>query len=154
MSSKTGTTNFELFEMAKQNNIKLDDVIMMDEITKLENNKDYNLIVNLQKTGQNGSHWVCLIIRNKKYLYIDSFGAIPPMTLIKHCVQNNFKLGYSAYICQEFASQKCGLYCLQCIKHLQNSKQNTLYVMANNYVNKYEPNRKLNEKIVLKNLTK
>ena len=98
-----GLTNFELVKLAKLNNIKLglDDVIMMDEVSKLTKNKNYyNLIVNLQQTGQGGSHWVCLMIRKKKWLVIDSFGGYPHPIIVKKCIKDKNSLAYSAYICQ------------------------------------------------------
>ena len=147
-----GLTNIELFDIAKKNNIALDNVIMIDEIQEFSNKDNLNLIVNLQTSGNSGSHWVCLIIRNKHWLYIDSFGAYPHFRIMKHCLKNKYKLGYSAYICQDLKSQRCGYYCLQCIKYLQNSKATNIYDIANKYVNEYEPNRKTNEKIVMKAL--
>ena len=147
-----GLTNFELFDIAKANNIKLDDVIMMDEIEQIKPKNNYNVIVNLQNSGQGGSHWICLIIRNKNWLYVDSFGGYPHLRIIKHCLKNNKNLGYSAYICQDLKAQTCGLYCLKCIQYLQTTKEKDLYSNANSYVNQYEPNRKLNEKLLYKNI--
>ena len=126
-----GLTNFELFDIAKKKNIKLGDVIMIDEIKHLKKNKNYNLIVNLQKTGDSGSHWVCLIIRKNKWLYIDSFGAYPNLIIMKQCLKSKNNLGYSAYICQHLKSQTCGYYCLYCIQYLQNTNENNLYEQAN-----------------------
>ena len=148
--SELGLTNIELMDLAKENDIQLDNVIMMDEVLKLNKNKNHNLIVNLQNTGQGGSHWVCLIIRGKKWLYIDSFGGCPHPIIIKQCLKNKYQLGYSAYICQDLKSQRCGYYSLQSIKHLQNSDEKDLFDNANTYVNKYEPNRLENEKILMK----
>lgn len=144
-----GLTNFQLLDLAKDNNIKLDKVIMMDEILDLKVKKKHNLILNLQDTGGSGSHWVAFIVRPKKCLYIDSFGAFPHPTIVKWCLQNKLQLGYSAYICQDLKSQKCGYYCLQAIKATQQSTAHNLYDKANQYINQYEPNRKTNESIVM-----
>ena len=43
-----GLTNIELFDIAKKNNIALDNVIMIDEIQEFSNKDNLNLIVNLQ----------------------------------------------------------------------------------------------------------
>lgn len=153
-STNIALTNFDLIELAKKNNIHLDDVIMVDEVIQLKTNKDYNLIVNLQQTGQGGSHWIALITRGNKYLYIDSFGGYPHFIIVKHCLKHKFNLGYSAYICQDLKSQRCGYYCLKAIKYIQNSKANNLYDNANKYVNEYEPERLINEKIVMKHIIK
>ena len=147
-----GLTNFELQDIAHKNNIKLDLVIMMDELLTLKK-QNYNLILNLQDTGVgNGTHWICLITRGNNALYIDSFGGFAHPTVIKWCLYNDLHLGFSNYICQSLKSQRCGYYSLQAIKQIQDATAQNLYDKGNAYVNLYEPSRKANEKIVMQKL--
>ena len=150
-STKDGLTNFELFDIAEAHNIDLDGIKMMDEITKLKSKKNFNLIINLQDVGESGSHWVCMIMKGSKVLYIDSFGGFPHPLVMKWCLKHKKQLGYSAYITQDLRSQSCGYFCLYAIQYLQHCKENNLFEKGNAYVNVYEPGTKLNEKILMKN---
>jgi len=144
-----GLTNYELVKIGKINDIdiKINNIMMVDEIIKIK--KSGNYIINLEKRGKGGSHWIALLVRNKKWCYIDSFGAFPSSIILKHCKNNNFNLGYSNYICQAIRSTRCGIYSLQAIKYLQYTNSNNIYDEANLYVNNYEPDEKNNEKIVM-----
>ena len=145
-----GLTNHELFDISKKNNIKLTDVLMVDELNKLKHNSNRNMIINLDKKGGNGSHWTCLIIKKRKACYVDSFGAMPHKNVIKFCMKHGLGLFYSAYICQSLDSKSCGFYCMKAIKFLQSSCDKDLFENANQYINLYEPLfEKQNEQIVL-----
>ena len=140
--------NNELYIIAKTNKIQLNHVLMMDEVVKLPRG-DVNVILNLEDTGESGSHWVAFIIKGNNAFYCDSFGGMPPKILQEFCKNRKLHLGYNFYICQSLKSIQCGLYSLQCIKYLQHIPAELLFEIANNYINSYEPlleNR--NEKIV------
>jgi len=154
--NSAGTTNFELIEIAEKNNIdvKIEDVMMMDMLKDIKLKSRHNLIVNLQDSGEGGSHWEAVVIRGKKCLVVDSFGCSPHRDIIRFCMKNKLKLAYTKYICQELKSVRCGIYSLQAIRYLQNSTAKTLYDDANNYVNEYGPlTLKENENIVMGGLT-
>jgi hypothetical protein len=150
-----GTTNHQLIKIAKMNNIKLkiNDVMMMDMIFDIKLGRYHNLILNLADLGENGTHWVCMVIRGKKCLIIDSFGCTPDKKIIKFCLDNKLNLAFSKYICQELKSVRCGIYCLQAIKYLHDSTATNLFNDANDYVNLYEPlYENTNERIVMDDL--
>ena len=153
--NSAGTTNFELVEIAQKNNIdiKIDDIMMMDMLKDIRLKSRHNFILNLQDTGQSGTHWFAILIRGKKCLVVDSFGCMMHRDVIRFCMKNGLKLAYSKYICQELKSVGCGLYSLQAISYLQNSTAGTLYDNANDYINLYGPlKEKENENIVMEGL--
>mgnify|MGYP003383842641 CR=1 FL=1 len=136
-----GSTNFELVEIAKNNGIKLkiNDIMMMNMLSKIKLKKNMNLILNLADLKQGGSHWVLFLIRDKKALYIDSFACKPSSEVIDFCLKYSLQLGYSNYICQKLVSSRCGIYCIQGLKYLQKTNGSNLYCKGNEYINKYEP---------------
>jgi len=139
-------TNFELIKLAKRRIIKLENVIMKDELKNMKRKSKLNIIINLQssKVG-NGTHWVCLIIEKNNAMYFDSFGAIPPIEVIKYC--KGLKLGYNSYIVQDMNSTECGNYCLAFLEYNQNSKE-SLFKAANSFVNMFEHDTTLNDDIL------
>ncbi len=151
-----GSTNFELVKIAVNNGIKLkiNDIMMMNMLSKLKLKKNMNLILNLADLhAGGGSHWVLFLIRDKKALYIDSFGCKVSQEVYDFCLKYNLQLGYSNYICQELNSSRCGLYCIQSLKYLQKCNSNNLYSKGNEYVNMYEPLKEnKNEKICISGL--
>ena len=65
--------------------------------------------VNIDNGEQNGTHWTCFYIKDKKSYYFDSFGGSPDKFLLKQLpkpiIYHNFKI-------QNINSQLCGSYCL------------------------------------------
>jgi hypothetical protein len=62
-------TNFDLKDYATYLNLPIK-VLMNDELYKISKTKKMNIIINIQNSDKQGSHWVCF--RNK--FYFDSFG--------------------------------------------------------------------------------
>lgn len=140
-------TNFDLINICKNNGIPLDCVVMKDQLLSLKRKKNMNIIVNLQSsTKGNGTHWVALIIRNKNAFYFDSYGAIPPVEIIKFCGKN-LTLGYNSYIVQDLNSVQCGLFCIALMHYLL-LHNNDIYVAANDFINMFENDTKLNDDIL------
>jgi len=144
-------TNIELFELAQKMNIKLDDVIMKDNLKDIPLTTNMDLIVNLESSNKgNGTHWIGLIIRKKSAMYFDSFGAIPPKEVISFC--KGLRVGYNSYIIQDLKSTECGNYCLGYLRYIQSGK-GIIYLRANEFINMFEDNTKLNDKILMKYLS-
>lgn len=159
-------TNFDLINICKNNGIPLNCVVMKDQLLSVRKKKNMNIIINLQSsTKGNGTHWVALIIRNKNAFYFDSYGAIPPVEIIKFCggavrggermddpvhakqrIGNN-ALGYNAYIVQDLNSVECGLFCIALMHYLL-LHGNDIYVDANDFINMFENDTKLNDDIL------
>ena len=157
MASKNGTTNYELYEMAKiyRVPIRLNNIIMSDELAKFKPKPVMNFIINLENTDNKGTHWVGLFIRGKKAVYFDSYGAICDVEVIDFCEKHNLKLGYNQYIVQSLTSYNCGLYVFAFLHYMSSNLKNAknIYAVSNDYVNIFEPsNGNINDKIVVKYL--
>ena len=157
MSSSSGISNYELADLAKKHkiNLKLENIIMKDELTNFKLKNKMNFIVNLQSTNKSGTHWVALIIRKKYALYCDSYGVIPDTSILKYCVNNNLHLGYNNYIFQDLFSTNCGLYAFALIKYIEMNRmprdkiyENNLYELGNNFVNLFVGKTKQNDSIL------
>jgi hypothetical protein len=67
-------SNFDLEELPEHYGLPLTQVLMKDEMKSLKPPKNGNYIVNLQSSTQgNGSHWLAILVRDKKCIYVDSF---------------------------------------------------------------------------------
>ena len=139
-------TNFELIKLARRRRIDLDHILMKDELKNIKRKSKLSIIINLQssKVG-NGTHWTCLYIENKFAIYFDSFGAIPPVEVIRYC--KGLKLGYNSYIIQDLNSTECGNYCIAFLEYLQYNN-GTLFQDANSFSNMFEHDTKLNDDIL------
>ncbi len=110
------TSNFDLINLAKYLNIPLNDVIMKDEINKINNLGFY--ISNLDNSNNNGTHWTVFFYHPLTSYYYDSFGFVPPLEIenkIKPYYFNNNDI-------QDYNSEACGYYCLAFIKFLHNKQ--------------------------------
>ena len=112
------TTNFYLRDIAKDLGIKCS-IIMRDE---LKHYKDKNcLIINLQTSNENGSHW---ILASKKFkIYFDSYGVVP----IKEIYENYFIDDSTPWVYNTFQVQKpnikiFGQLCCFVLYSLENGK--------------------------------
>jgi len=58
---------------------------MRDELNILKTNANECMIINIDHSLNDGTHWTCLIKRNNKIIYFDSFGLRPPIEVEKYC---------------------------------------------------------------------
>ena len=65
--------------------------------------------VNIDNGSQGGTHWTCLIIKDNKSYYFDSFGGSPDKILLKQLTE---PIIYHNYKIQHINSRLCGSYCL------------------------------------------
>jgi len=138
-------SNIDLQNMASRNNIKLDGILFKNDLPKINKKKNMNVIINLQNSMEGGgTHWVCLIRRDDKYFFMDSFGVSPPDVIKKYCQKN---LACNTYICQNLNSQMCGWFCFGLIWYVTNNKGD-FYEVCNDYINLFEDDTKLNDNIL------
>lgn len=157
-----GISNYEILELATEQgvNLKLEDIIMADELTLKPLKKRMQLIINLQPKSQGGSHWVALIIHGKYALYCDSYGADPDANVVAYCKKHRLHLACNSYVIQHVKSTQCGRYCFALIKYIQEDLlvdapaeyKVRLYELANNFCNLYEGDCKKNDAILTKYL--
>ena len=76
--------NFELEDAAKQLKIpNFRGVFLLDTLPKKPNKREYG-IVNFDKSGRPGIHWVAWHKTGKTKIYFDSYGVQPPIEVINY----------------------------------------------------------------------
>lgn len=103
------TTNIQLEQMARKNNINLDYVVYKDEMSQLPCVKGVSVILNMSSVGHPGTHWCSLYVTNDKVYYFDSFGAVPPEEVV---IWSSKPIVYNDYQIQHFSSEMCGQHSL------------------------------------------
>ena len=77
-------SNFELEDAAKRLKIlSFRGVFLLDTLPKKPNKKECG-IVNFDKSGGPGTHWVTWYKNGKTKIYFDSYGVQPPIEIIKY----------------------------------------------------------------------
>ena len=77
-------SNFELEDAAKRLKIpSFRGVFLLDTLPKKPNKKECG-IVNFDKSGGPGTHWVAWYKNGKTKIYFDSYGVQPPLEVIKY----------------------------------------------------------------------
>ena len=107
--------NFELEDVAKRLKIPyFRGVFLLDTLPKKLNKKECG-IVNFDKSGGSGTHWVAWYKNGKTKIYFDSYGVQPPTEVINY-------LGNSIYHntdqVQPVREVFCGHLCLYVLKEL------------------------------------
>ena len=141
-------SNFDLFRIAKEKQIPLNDVIAKDETKKLKRNGNY--IVNLENHNQGGSHWVSLILTPKNCLYCDSFGMPPPEKIYNYLEKRYKKVDFSRKEIQDMDSTLCGYYCLEFLKFMKEHSSGTLVNNLQLFQNRFSEDTKQNDNILAK----
>ena len=131
-------SNLEIEEKLKKYNIKLNGIIMSNELNKLYNGF---YVINLDKVGNGGTHWTCLYYDGKINYYFDSFG-MPPPTHIEQLLKPVFI--YNKEQIQDVKSDACGYYCIAWLKFMSRGKnKNRLFNLFNNLFNDINKNEKV-----------
>ena len=122
-------TNFDIYDIVKELKIpNFRGVFMKDTLPKRPNSNECG-IMNLNTSGQSGSHWVCWFKNRLGRIYFDSFGCITPKEIQKYlktskeyknnilCIQRNTDQ------VQQPNTQICGQLCLYVLKNLSDGRQ-------------------------------
>ena len=145
-------TNIDIMYFANKLNIPLHGVYQKDIFVQLQ--PVYGgYVINLQSSyAGNGTHWVCLAIRDDYAIYFDSFGLSIPQVIIEFILKSKTKLKiiYSSDQIQHIKSIRCGYFCIyflyfmlvlyptKPVKYLIN-KHNAIFTLND---------KKLNDKII------
>jgi hypothetical protein len=137
--------NFELEQISENYGMKLNPVVMKDEMQSLPA-KNGNYIINLQSsTAGMGTHWCALCIEDKDIFYFDSFGIICPIEVTTFCKRiSKSSLAYNDLQIQHVETQTCGWYCINFLLHLKNRNKNKdIYKSANEFISNFShlPNK-------------
>lgn len=115
MLSSPMTTNFQLQKWARKLQIPLVGIFSKDELRNV-NPFAGAYIINLADSDQQGTHWTAFFLSKEKgnkpvFLYFDSFGAPPPISVIKFAQRFGVqKIISSEKQCQSIRSGFCGQY--------------------------------------------
>lgn len=139
--NKNLTSNTELLDILKNDNIKINGVFAKDQLKKPL--KDGFYIINLDDSTGEGTHWTALYKINDGFsFYYDSFGFIAPSEIedLLH------KYEYNKKQIQDIKSTSCGFYCIAFIKFMIN-KQDKMKAF-NTFCNLFRANTIDNEIIL------
>lgn len=108
-------SNIDLTHLAKILGIKLNGIYFTKALKDLSVqiiNGCY--IFNLAPDITEGKHWTCMIVKNNKICYYDSFGIVPSQDIIDFIKsqKRKFKFICSQNPSQNFYDTSCGYYCL------------------------------------------
>ena len=110
-------SNFELKDAVKKVKIPCfrgGGVFFLDTLPKKPNNKECG-IVNFDKSGGSGTHWVAWYKNGKTKMYFDSYGVRPPIEVIQYLGK---PISYNADQVQPAGWVFCGHLCLYVLKEL------------------------------------
>ena len=111
-------SNFDIIEKCKELNMKkFKGVFMRDEIKGSVGNNE-SLILNIDDSTGDGTHWTCLYSKNGKCFNFDSYGFLFPIEIQnygkdKEAYYNSFKIQASSEVI-------CGHYCIYVLYKLNN----------------------------------
>ena len=107
--------NFELEDAAKRLKIpSFRRVFLLDTLQKKPNKKECG-IVNFDKSGGPGMHWVAWYKNGKTKIYFDSYGVRPPLEVIRYLGK---PIHYNTDQLQPAGKVFCGHLCLYVLKEL------------------------------------
>jgi len=110
-------SNIDIIEYGKNKNISIY-CVAKDELKKmdiLKNNQ--SVVINLDDIQGPGTHWVCIIHKNRRLFYYDPFGIEHMPTDVNKYIKRhkNSSCYTSTEQNQNMLSNKCGWFCLACI---------------------------------------
>jgi hypothetical protein len=115
-------SNFQIIEKCKELKIKnFKGVFMRDELNKNSVSKCTDnecLVLNIDHSNNDGTHWTCLFIKNRELYYFDSFGFPPPLEVLDYCKGKNGR--YNSFKIQQYNEVICGHYCIYVLYRLSN----------------------------------
>ena len=108
-------SNFELEDAVKRLKIlSFRGVFLLDMLPKKPNKKECG-IVNFDKSGGPGTHWVAWYKNGKTKISFDSYGVQTPNEVVKYL---GSPIHYSTYQLQPVGKVFCGQLCLYVLKEL------------------------------------
>ena len=111
--------NFELEEAPKKLKIKcFRGVYLLDTLPNKSLNKECG-IVNFDKSGGSGTHWVAWYKNGRNKTYFDSYGIQPPKEVIKYLGDG---INYNTDQIQPRGEVFCGHLCLYVLKELNEGR--------------------------------
>ena len=102
-------SNFQISDICRHLKLKhFIGVFMRDELDSIPPH-EHCLILNLDLSINEGTHWTCLFVTKDKCIYFDPFGFCPPPEIEKYCGKIENRI-YSTFPIQKANSVICGHY--------------------------------------------
>ena len=115
-------SNFQIIEKCEELKIKnFTGVFMRDELNNKKANKNECMILNIDHSKNEGTHWTSLFIKNNIGYYFDSYGFPPTEEVKKYCKNLIYS---SSFKIQDYNEIICGHYSIYILYKL--SKQHKL----------------------------
>ena len=106
----------DICKILKIKNFK--NVFMRDELKNQKVTQNECLILNIDHSSNNGTHWTCLFIKNGVTYYFDSYGFPPPLEVLEYCKGKDWY--YSTFRILGNDEVICEHYCIYVLYHLSN----------------------------------
>jgi hypothetical protein len=90
---------------------------MRDELKSKKPQSDECMVINIDHSSNNGTHWTCLFKQNGASYYFDSYGFEPTLEVLQYCKEPRY---YSSYPIQKMNEVICGHYCIYVLYRLSN----------------------------------
>ena len=91
---------------------------MRDELNRKNKiTKNECLILNIDHSANEGTHWTCLFVRNSSSYYFDSYGHPPPLEIEQYCKEPRV---YNSFSIQKPNEVICGHYCIYVLSRMSN----------------------------------
>ena len=88
---------------------------MRDELKGKKASRDECMVINIDHSSNEGTHWTCLFIKNGVSFYFDSFGFEPTLEVVDYCKQPRY---YNSFPIQKMNEVICGHYCIYVLYRL------------------------------------
>ena len=90
---------------------------MRDELKNRKVSKNECMVINIDESKNEGTHWTCLFIKNEIPYYFDSFGFPPTEEVKRYCQKSG---DYNSFEIQKVNEVICGHYCCYVLYKLSN----------------------------------
>jgi len=88
---------------------------MRDELKPLMSRDNECMVINLDHSSNEGTHWTILFIENNVAYYFDSFGLEPPLEIKEYCRGTRY---YYSFRIQNINEVICGPHCIYVLYRL------------------------------------
>ena len=148
IKKKVALSNYDIIDICNKLNLPLVGVFMKDELPSKKVLGNY--IVNFENSYQDGSHWVAMKLTEDTCYFGDSYGSTPPTLIYTFLKKYYKKIYFNNQIFQDYDSVLCGYYAIGILYYMDSHKSNDILMKANEFINMFQENTKLNDNILIK----
>lgn len=140
MHLKPLLTNSDIDSLMKRHHLKYNGCYFHDDFPE----KDGWFVLNMDKSGTQGTHWVSCLKTKGTSIYFDSFGICPQIHVaefLKNYIYNTTQI-------QDEHSTHCGYFCVAFIKYCQRHQKEPIMQMVKEFVAQFDNNLVNNDLIL------